>query len=204
VDVTQFDLIAITLILVSAGVGFARGGAREMVSVLSFLIAAVVALLALRFTGPPARALMEPDWAGTVLALLIVFVAVYAAVRLTGGGIARRIQNTQVLGLFDRAVGAGFGLIRALVVLGAFNLMFNAATPENLAPEWVTKAASYPLTSASAQVLKAFAPTGMEVADKIKPRIEDAVRQGTDDSKARSGYDARARGDIDDLVERSR
>ena len=60
---------------------------------------------------------------------LVVFVVVYAALRIAGGGLARGIQSAQVLGILDRTVGLGFGLLRALVVLGALHLAFNAATP---------------------------------------------------------------------------
>lgn len=203
-----FDIVVLSILLASAGVGFYQGAAREMVAVLSFLIAAVVALLALRFTGPMGRAIVDPDWAGTAGAVLATFVLVYGALRLTGAGLARRIQETQILGLLDRTVGLGFGLIRAFVVLGAFNLAFNAATPVELRPKWMTGAVFYPMTTAAAQILKAFAPRGLDMANRLKPAVSEAVREGSAnaprDSGDGRGYDARDRGSIDDLVEKSR
>lgn len=203
-----FDIVVLSILLTSAGIGFYQGAAREMVAVLSFLIAAIVAVAGLRFTGPMGRAMVDPDWAGMAGAIVATFVLVYGALRLTGAGLARRIQETQILGLLDRTVGLGFGLIRAFVVLGAFNLAFNAATPPELRPKWMTGAVFYPMTTAAGQLLKAFAPRGLDMANKLKPAVSEAVRDGSAkaprDSGDGRGYDARDRGSIDDLVEKSR
>nr|MBP8245987.1 CvpA family protein [Phenylobacterium sp.] len=144
-----FDIVVLSILLASAGVGFYQGAAREMVAVLSFLIAAIVAVMSLKFTGPMGRAMVDPDWAGTAGAVVATFIVVYGALRLTGAGLARRVQETEILGLLDRTVGLGFGLIRAFVVLGAFNLAFNAATPVELRPRWMTGAVFYPMTTAA-------------------------------------------------------
>ena len=203
-----FDIVVLSILLTSAGIGFYQGAAREMVAVLSFLIAAIAAVYGLRLFGPMGRALIDPDWAGMAAAILVVFVVVYAALRLTGAGVARRIQETEILGMLDRTVGLGFGLVRAFVVLGAFNLAFNAATPPELAPRWLTGATFYPMTTAAAQVLRAFAPKGMDMANRLKPAVSEAVREGSAkpprDSDDGRGYDAGHRGGIDDLVEKSR
>lgn len=197
---TLFDIIALSLLAISGGVGFFRGGVREMVNVAALIVAALVAVVSLPIFGPMARAVVQPGWAGNAAAAIVVFLVIYLSVRLLGGELAQRIQATDVLGLLDRSVGLGFGLIRALIVLGAFNLAFNAATPRERIPKWISGAALYPLTTAAAEVLKTFAPKGLDMADKLKPAIVDAVR----DSTGAQGYDARDRGGIDDLVEKSR
>lgn len=203
-----FDIIVLAILLTSAAFGFFSGATREMVRALSFLLAAVIAIYGLRWTAPFGRELIDPDWAGTVVAGLVVFIAVYATMRITGGAMARGVQNTHVLGVLDRSIGLGFGLLRALVVLGALHLAFQAATPPDRVPKWMTGAAFYPMTSAAANLLKAFAPKGLDMADKLAPSIGEAVRDGsaTDrgDSRDARGYDPRQRSRLDDLVEKSR
>lgn len=203
-----FDIIVLAILLTSAAFGFFSGATREMVRALSFLLAAVIAVYGLRWTAPFGRDLIDPDWAGTVLAGLVVFIAVYATMRITGGAMVRGVQNTHVLGVLDRSIGLGFGLLRALVVLGALHLAFQAATPADRVPKWMTGAAFYPMTNAAANLLKAFAPKGLDMADKLAPSIEEAVRDGsaTDrgDSRDAQGYDPRERSRLDDLVEKSR
>ena len=203
-----FDIIILTVLVVSAAVGFFRGASREMLTILAFVAAALGALYGLRYTGPIARKAIDPDWAGTVSAAVLVFLAIYIILRLLGAGLARRIQATQGLGLLDRSIGLGFGLIRALILLGACNLAFNAATPPERAPKWMVGAALYPMTSAAARVLKSFAPRGLDMADRFKPALTEAVHDGSvngpRDFGGAGGYDARERGHIDDLVEKSR
>jgi membrane protein required for colicin V production len=208
VPLPWFDIFILAVLLISAGVGFFRGAAREMLTVMAFVLATLAAVYGLRYSGPIARHAINPDWAGTVAAIVVVFVAVYIVLRLIGAALASKIQGTQVLGLLDRTIGLGFGLIRALVVLGALNIAFHAATPPERTPMWMSNAALYPLTTASADVLKAFAPKGMTMADRFRPALTEAVREGSTnaprDSRDARGYDARERNSVDDLVEKSR
>ena len=196
---TQFDIIVLIIILVSVLVGFVRGATRELVTAFSFIFAIIIALLLLRVTGPMGRALLDPDWLGIGLALVLTFFIAYIALRLAGGQIAGRIHQSGGLGSIDRTMGVGIGLVRALVVLGAFNLLYTAATPAARSPQWIKGAALYPLTAASGKMLMAFAPEGQAAAGKIRPAIEKAVREGTgeppEDSELKSA---------DDLVERPR
>ena len=203
-----FDIIVLGILVISAGVGFVQGATREMVSVMSVLIAAVAAVWGLRITGPIGRAMIDPDWAGTVAAVVITFAVIYATLRLLGAGFVRGVQQAPVLGLLDRSIGVGFGLIRAFVFLGACNLAFTAATPESLRPKWLASATFYPITVTAADMLRAFAPKGLDMAGKLTPAIGEAVREGSanprGDSRGNGRYDARERGGIDDLVEKSR
>jgi membrane protein required for colicin V production len=102
-------------------------------------------------------------------------------------------------------VGTGFGLVRALVLLGAFSLLFNMATPPDKAPKWVTEALLYPLTEASGRILKAFAPDGAALARTVAPKVEKAVRDSATPALPREkGYEAEQRDAVDDLVEKTR
>lgn len=205
---TPFDILAGLILLVSGAVGFFRGASRELTSALSFIVAAVVALLGLRLTGPLFRELMDPDWAATAAAILVTFVIAFVTLRLIGGQLTKTLHADGTLGLLDRLIGLGFGVLRALVVLGVFNLVFHMATPKDRVPAWVSESMFYPLSNASAQVLKVFAPKGAGLAGKLAPAIEDAVRDGTSDKASKAGdgeegYDKNQRRKLDDLVEKS-
>ena len=203
-----FDIIVLSLLLASAGFGFWQGATHEMVGVLSFVLAVAAAVYGLRITGPPARHLLHPDWAGTVAAVVLTFIVVYGLLRLTGAGLARRIKETQVLGMLDRTIGLGFGLLRAFVFLGLFNLAFTAATPPSLTPKWLTGSTFYPLSESCGEMLRHLAPKGADLAGKLTPALTDAVRDGSAkpsrDLGHERGYDARERSQVDDLVEKSR
>ena len=90
---TLFDLIVLVLLGVSGLVGFIRGATRELITVISFVVAAMAAVVLLRFTGPIARGAIDPEWAGTAVAILIVFLAVYILLRVVGASLTKRWQT---------------------------------------------------------------------------------------------------------------
>jgi membrane protein required for colicin V production len=205
---TAFDVIALLVLLISGAVGFFRGGAREVVTVLALVLAMAIAVLSLRLLGPAARHAIHPALLANSAAMLLAFVVAYALLWMAGRALTRGIRQTEALSGLDRAVGVGFGLVRALVLLGAFSLLISFATPAERAPHWIKNAALYPLSGAAGHVLMALAPKGEAVAGKVAPALEKAVRDdgsdGSPTSSGERGYDDRSRKSVDDLVERTR
>ena len=209
---TLFDIIALLILGVSLLVGLVRGALREVTTVVAFLVAVAIALFSLRLTVPLARAAVHPAWAATAVALVAVFLAAYVLLRVLAGAVTRGVHSTTALGAVDRLIGAGFGLLRGLVVLGLFDLLFHSATPPELAPSWITQAKLYPLSEASAQALRALAPKGLSFARHLSPSIAQAVksddadaeRQSDSGQSRKSGYDDPAHKGLDDVLEKSR
>ena len=206
---TAFDVIAILVLLISAGVGFVRGGAREVVTVLAFALAVAAAVFGLRFTAPIAQRAIHPAMLADAAAAMGVFVIAYALLWLAGRAVMRGVRETEMLSGLDRAAGVGFGLLRALVLLGVFHLLFNIATPPERAPHWIKNAALYPLSGMAGHVLMGLAPKGEAMAGKMAPALERALKSGVSDGPAAAssqgpGYDEKSRRSVDDLVERTR
>jgi membrane protein required for colicin V production len=184
-----FDLAAGLLLLVSVLVGWFRGGAREVATVAALVVAAVVALYALRFSGPVARHAIQTPWLANIAAILIVFAAAYILLRVAASALSRGLHRTRGLGEADHIAGAGFGLARALVVLGLVNLTLTAVTPPERMPEWISGAMLYPLSTASARALKAFAPQGARLAHEVAPVVGHAVAGADTDNGSPGGDD---------------
>ena len=185
---TQFDFLVLALLGVSAAVGFARGPVREVFALMALVVAAGLAVFGLPVFGPMVKKVVHPDWLGTVAAIVVVFAIAFVALRLIGAGIARHVQNTQMLGFLDRSLGLLIGLGRGLIVLGALFLMFTAATPEDLRPQWMTGARSWPLAATMGRVLDELAPKGLDVAGRLKPAFDRAV---SGDRTTTGAYEAR-------------
>lgn len=188
VTVTQFDFLVLALLGVSAAVGFVRGAVREVFALVALIVAAGLAVFGLPAFGPMVREVVQPDWLGTVATIVLVFAVAFVALRLIGAGLAKRVQNTQMLGFLDRSLGLLIGLGRGLIVLGALFLMFNAATPEDLRPKWITGAQTWPLATNMGRLLDELAPKGLDVAGRLKPAFDRAV---SGDRTTTEGYDAR-------------
>lgn len=187
---TQFDILVLILLGVSAFVGFVRGAVREIVALIALFAAAGIAVFGLPVFAPLVRSVVSPPWLASAVALVAVFLVVLIALRLLGAGLARQVRNTQMLGILDRALGLLIGLGRGMVILGALYLMFNAATPADLQPGWMTGARSWPAAARMGKLLQDLAPRGLDLAGRLKPAFARAVHDGSRDRTTTEGYEA--------------
>ena len=227
---TLFDLIAIAVLAISGLVGFTRGAVRELVTVFAFTLSALAAIYLMPLAGPVARRMVHPTWAANAAAVVTVFLVAYIALRICGGWVTAALHDQAALGAIDRTIGLGFGLVRALVFLGVFYLVFNMATPPELVPKWISDGMLYPVARASGQLVGAVAPRALKASSHIGPALERAVADTGENDTAPAAepapgpadrppaaqlrtekaprrapaYDKRSRDDIDALVERSR
>ena len=192
-----FDLAAGLALIVSGLIGWIRGGAREAAGMVALALAAIVAFVALRFTGPIARHAIHTAWLANVAAVLVVFVTLYALLRVLAAALSRGLHRNGALGALDRTVGAGFGLARALVFLGLLNLTLNAIMPAERMPTWISGAKLYPVSNLSADALKRLAPKGEALAAHIAPAVGHALTESADSEQNGSGQNAGASGASD-------
>ena len=181
---TGFDVVAILIILASAAAGWVRGGTREIITLLSFVLAAFLALVALPVTAPIGRGLIDPDWAGTIGAAIVSFLLVYFGVRIFGSALSKRAQAHPHLGGVDRFVGVFVGAGRALVLLGAIHLVVVAAMPGEKTPRWLTDASVKPLTEGAARAIQVVLPGVGRGADALTPVVSSSVSRGFKDDEA--------------------
>lgn len=181
---TGFDVIAILVILASAAAGWVRGGTREIITLLSFILAAFIALVALPVTAPLGRVLIDPDWAGTILAAVASFLLVYFGIRIFGSMLSKRAQAHPQLGGVDRIIGIFVGAGRALVLLGAIHLVIVAAMPGEKTPRWLSEAALRPLTAGAARAIQVVLPGIGRGADALTPVVSSSVSEGFKDDDA--------------------
>ncbi|TPW06118.1 MAG: membrane protein required for colicin V production [bacterium] len=175
---TGFDVIAILVILASAAAGWVRGGTREIITLLSFVLAAFIALVALPLTAPLGRALVNPDWAGTISAAVASFLLIYFGIRIFGSVLSKRAQAHPQLGGIDRFLGVFVGAARSLVLLGAIHLVVVAAMPGERTPRWLSEAALRPVTAGAARMIQIVLPGIGRGADALTPVVTSSVNEG--------------------------
>ncbi|MEI6300833.1 MAG: CvpA family protein [Betaproteobacteria bacterium] len=114
---TWFDYAALGVIGLSMVVGVFRGFAREVISLIGWIAAAIVASSVATQAAEWVPAAVSSPVARVALAFVIVFLAVIVVSALAGWLLASLIKAAG-LGLADRILGALFGFARgALVVL---------------------------------------------------------------------------------------
>ena len=188
---TGFDVVAVLIILASAAAGWVRGGTREIITLLSFVLAAFIALVALPVTAPIGRGLVDPDWAGTILAAALSFLLIYFGIRIFGSALSKRAQAHPQLGGIDRFIGVFVGAGRALVLLGAIHLVIVAAMPGEKTPRWLTEAALQPVTEGAARAIQIVLPGIGRGADALTPVVSSSVSRGLKDDDALPPTDSR-------------
>jgi membrane protein required for colicin V production len=181
---TGFDVVAILIVLGSAAAGWVRGGTREIITLLSFVLAAFIALVALPVTAPIGRGLVDPDWAGTIAAVAVSFLLIYFGIRIFGSALSKRAQAHPSLGGVDRVVGVFVGAGRALVLLGAIHLVIVAAMPGEKTPRWLSEAALRPVTAGAARAIQVVLPGIGRGADALTPVVTSSVSEGFKDDDA--------------------
>lgn len=172
---TLFDLIAIIVVLLSVLAGFSNGAVRELVGLCAFGLAVVGAVLLLPFTGQLARAVVQPSWASSAVAVVAAFLLIYIVLQVGGRFLTSRLRDSGILGGIDQTLGGGIGLVRAGVLLGAFYLVYQAATPPALRPAWIDHAALFPAAGAAGRTLQSIAPDGMAAAGRLAPSLKQAM-----------------------------
>ena len=181
---TGFDAFAILVILASAAAGWVRGATREIITLLSFVLAAFLALVSLPLTSRIGRALIDPDWAGTIFAAIAAFLIIYFGIRIFGSILSKRAQAHPTLGGVDRIFGVFVGAGRSLVLLGAIHLVIVAALPGERTPRWLSEATLRPVSAGAARAIQIILPGIGRGADALSPVVDSSVRRGFSDDEA--------------------
>jgi membrane protein required for colicin V production len=182
--VTGYDVFALLVLIASAAAGGVRGATREVITLLSFVLAAFLSLIALPITAPIGRGLVDPDWAGAIFAALVGFLLVYFGIRIFGSALSKQAQAHPQLGGIDRLLGLIVGALRGLVLVGAVHLVIVAALPGERTPGWLGRAATYPVSAAAARAIQAVLPGIGRGVDAVTPMVDSSVREGFSDPDA--------------------
>ncbi len=119
---TAFDYVMLGVILVSVAISIWRGLVREVVSLLSWLVALwVAARFSIVFSEWLPAAIANPS-ARYVTAFVVLFLGTVIVLELFGV-LLTKLLRAAGLGLVDRALGAVFGLARGALLAWIFTLL---------------------------------------------------------------------------------
>ncbi|QBX38042.1 CvpA family protein [Brevundimonas sp. S30B] len=178
---TGYDLFVAIVLIASVAAGAVRGGVRELVSLLSAIVAAFVALIALPVTAPVMRGLIDPDWIGSVVAVIVGFFLVYFLLRLVGSALSKGAKAHGALGAIDRLFGVVIGATRGLLLIGAVHLTVAAGLPGDRSPRWLDEAFSYGLSVRAAHAIQWILPGLGRGVDAVTPLVDGSIRRGFSD-----------------------
>ncbi|MDB5745699.1 MAG: colicin production protein [Massilia sp.] len=152
---TIFDYLVLFVLVSSVVISTLRGLVKEILSLLGWIVAFVVANMYGAQLGP-----MLPDVIpGETVRLIVAFIVLFLGVRILMGLLSLALGaliEASGLSLADRGLGGLFGLARGVViVLAAVILCSMTSIPEQ--PFWKDALLS-PLAEAGARTVKPFLP----------------------------------------------
>jgi membrane protein required for colicin V production len=151
------DVILVVIMLISAFLAMLRGLTREMLSIMSWALAALAALFVYPLYRDKLRSLIQPDILADGVLIVTVFVIVLIIVSLITVRLSDRVLDSRV-GALDRTLGFVFGLLRGLLlVVIAYELLI-AIMPKETLPKWVTEARSLTVIESTGRAIISLLP----------------------------------------------
>jgi membrane protein required for colicin V production len=154
---TPIDFVLVFLTLVSALVGIWRGFTSEALSLVTLLAAIGLAWTFADGLAPVLGSWAEAEEVRLWTARLIIFVVVLVIGGLVSWVARKLVRHTGLSGL-DRTLGAGFGLLRAAVLIGLAVIVLQFAELDR--ELWWQEAKLRPYAERAAAAVKYYAELG--------------------------------------------
>lgn len=158
--ITLLDGIVAGFTLVSAMLAMVRGFSREVLSIASWVAAAVCAYLFYKPVLPYVQPYVDNPQIAMAAAAGIVFLIALVVVTVITMKIADFIIDSRV-GALDRALGFLYGAARGILVL-AVAMLFYGWLAGNNPPPWISGAKSKPLLDTVGGWIESFIPENPE------------------------------------------
>lgn len=159
-SVTVLDGVVLVVVLISALLAMVRGFVREVLSVVSWVLAAAAAY----YFYKPLLPYVEPYISNKNIAIVASAAAVFFVALVVASYIAMKISDFVIdsrIGLLDRTLGFVFGLVRGvLIVVIAFAFLSWILSDHQ--PSWVANAQSAPILKRLGDRLIAALPEDIE------------------------------------------
>lgn len=155
---TIFDYLVLFILISSVVISTLRGLIKEILSLLSWIVAFVVA----NVYGAQLAPLLPEMIPGDVVRLMVAFVALFIGVRLLMGLLMMAVDaliKASGLSLADRGLGGLFGLARGVVIVLAGVIV--AGMTELPQQDFWKNALFSPMAETGARTVKPFLPAAL-------------------------------------------
>jgi membrane protein required for colicin V production len=178
---TALDIIILFLLAAGAATGAWRGFVQEALS----LAALIVALFALRLFHQPVSMwlteLIGTESGASVAAFILILGVIWGGGKFAAARAGAATRRSAIGGI-DRLLGAGFGVVKALLICTtafmALTLVYDVIDGEgDGVPDWVEQSRTYPLLRATSAAL----------SDIVAERLNDSPGTPSSDTPRAEG-----------------
>ncbi|MGI9382092.1 MAG: CvpA family protein [Methyloligellaceae bacterium] len=174
--VSWLDIFLAVIMLLSGFLAMLRGLTREVLSIMSWVAAAVATIYFLPKYQDVATQYIQPELLAQVALGGGIFLVTLIVVSLITSRISDRVLDSRV-GALDRTLGFVFGLARGLVLVVIAYLFFTWLVPEETQPPWIKEARSLPIIKQTGDAIVSLLPEDPSSAiPGLKPKDETATQ----------------------------
>ena len=188
---TFADLIILGIITLSAVFGLMRGLTREVLSLGSWVGAAVAAWYGQPLLRPLVLEQVGDPTIADIVSALVIFLGVLIVLIVITHNIASRVRDSRAIGALDRSLGILFGIARGGLVIIAAWLVIDYLMPDN-PPKTVRDSRSLPYVKIATEYVTSVIPR----------RVRESTRGTADDARGTAEQAGRAARALRPLVDR--
>jgi membrane protein required for colicin V production len=155
--IQALDIILVAIMIFSGLLAMLRGLTREMLSIMSWALAALVTLLAYSNFKLQVRSIIDTPMLADATLIAVVFLTSLIVFSLLTANISERVLDSRV-GAIDRTLGFVYGLLRGLILVVIAYLIVAQIVERPNMPKWVTQARSLYLIESTGDTIKSFVP----------------------------------------------
>ncbi len=180
--ISWLDVILGFIMLVSGFLAMLRGLTREVLSILSWAMAALATLYIFPKFQAEARLYIEPPLLADAALAAGTFLVVLIIVSLITMRISDKVLDSRV-GALDRTLGFLFGMARGLVLVVIAHLFFSWLVPEDTQPRWIREARSLSILKSTGNAIVSLLPEdpSSAVPDQLKDSVPPAEQRSQGD-----------------------
>jgi membrane protein required for colicin V production len=179
------DIVLVLIVLASVVTSFRKGFSREIIGMVAVVLALVLAVWFYGTAGALFGSYLSSPAAAHFAGFLVVFLGVLLLGALVSAIVGKFLRITG-LSIFDHLLGAGFGLVRGVLIAVALITGLMAFSSSGRPPASVVQSRTAPYVIDGARVVASIAPhelregfrkTYAQVKSAWEKTFEDGVRK---------------------------
>ena len=173
-----FDVVVLLILLISLLMAASRGLMRELISIAALAVAGIAALFVFGRFRFAAQDFISPDWLADGALGLGTFFLVYLIMVFLFSGVTKSLRGKTV-GFADRIAGAGFGVVRGLLLASLGVMALTASYHEGKAVQDFKRQMAESGQAISPEILENAPPSIREMFEKDEPELPDMFKNST-------------------------
>lgn len=184
-QLNNLDVIILIITAISALIAVCRGLVKEVLSIVGWILAAVVVFYLLPILTPLAKLYIASSMMAGIVTALLILIVFYIVWLLSTDKMISKIRSSK-LSTLDRVLGLLFGVLRACLLVILFNILITWMLPEESKSGMFKDSHYFNLAGRFAEPLESLIP--QSTIDLIRDKGSE-VGLGEEDQKKKPSKD---------------